>query len=100
MIPLPMKKKPIDNFKFALGMGVNWVDLDNGVMYHIQEYAEKLKDPSIPKDKKPTKIRMTKMDGITEIGWADEYQVIEKMKDPEVDKRYAPETAKEHRRNW
>ena len=41
----PFKKKTrADNFKFALGMGTNWADLNNGYMYMIQEYAEKMND--------------------------------------------------------
>ena len=51
--------KRADNFKFALGMGTNWADLDKGYMYMIQEYAEKINDPKIPNDQKPTKIRIT-----------------------------------------
>ena len=81
-------KRKTDNFKLAVGMGTYWVDLDSGILYHIQEYYDALHDPKIPKDKKPTKIRMTNYKTGEEIGWADETVVMEKMKDPEPDPRY------------
>jgi hypothetical protein len=84
----PRRKHPADNFKLALGMGVNWVDLDKGYMYMIQEYKEALDNPEIPKDKKPTKIRVLKADGETEVGWVLPEVVEERMKDPEPDPRY------------
>ena len=71
-----------------MGLGANWVDQDEGVVYHIQEYQEALKNPKIPKDQKPTAIRMTDMKTGKELGWADEYLVAQKMKDPEPDPRY------------
>ena len=82
------KKRKLNNFKFAVGMGTNWVDMDTGIIYMIQEYAEALHDPKIPKDKKPTKIRMVSMKDNSDLGWADEWTVAEKMKDPEPDPRY------------
>lgn len=82
------KVRRLENFKFAMGMGANWVDQDSGVMYHIQEYYEKLHDPKVPKDQKPTKIRMTNYKTGEELGWAEEWLVAEKMKDPEPDPRY------------
>lgn len=82
------KKRKLDNFKFAIGMGANWVDQDKGIIYMIQEYAESLHDPKSPKDKKPTRIRMVRLSDNTDIGWADEWVVAEKMKDPEPDPRY------------
>ena len=82
------KIRKLDNFKFALGTGSNWVDLDSGIMYHIQDYYEALHDPKIPKDRKPTQIRMTDIKTGKELGWADEALVAEKMKDPEPDPRY------------
>lgn len=82
------KKRKLDNYKFAIGLGANWVDQDAGIMYMIQEYAEALHDPKIPKDKKPTRIRMVRLSDHTDIGWADEWVVAEKMKDPEPDPRY------------
>ena len=82
------KRRKLDNFKFALGTGSNWIDLDNGITYMIQEYYDVLHDPKIPKDKKPTKIRMVNTLTGKDIGWADEWEVAEKMKDPEPDPRY------------
>ena len=82
------KYRKLDNFKFACGLGANWVDHDAGILYHIQEYRDAIEDPKIPQDKKPTKIRMTRISDGTEIGWADEYFVAMKMKDPEPDPRY------------
>ncbi len=82
------KKRKLDNFKFAVGIGVNWVDMDTGIMYMIQEYSEMLHDPKIPKDQKPTKIRMIKYMTDEEVGWADEDEVARKMRDPEPDPRY------------
>ena len=81
-------KRKTDNFKLALGLMADWADLDSGIIYHIQEYAEALHDSKIPKDKKPTKIRMTKLNTGEDLGWADETVVMEKMKDPEPDPRY------------
>lgn len=86
----PFKKKTrADNFKFALGMGTNWADLNNGYMYMIQEYAEKMNDPKIPKEQKPTKIRIMKLDGVTYVGEATPIEVRERMKDPIPDPKYA-----------
>lgn len=82
------KKRRLNNFKMALGMQANWADMDTDTLYHIQEYADALHNPKIPKDKKPTKIRMTRLSTGEEIGWVDEYTVAEKMKDPEPDPRY------------
>ena len=82
------KIRKMENFKTALGMGANWVDLDTGIEYHIQEYYDALHDPKIPKDKKPTMIKMTKYKTGKIIGYADENIVAEKMKDPEPDPRY------------
>ena len=82
------KFRKMENFKLAVSLGTNWVDMDTGVMYMIQEYAEMLHDPKIPKDQKPTKIRMVRVKTGEDIGWADEWIVAEKMKDPEPDPRY------------
>lgn len=82
------KKRKLDNFKMAVSMGSNWIDMDTGVMYMIQEYSEALHDPHIPKDKKPTKIHMIRVKDGADLGWADEWLVQEKMKDPEPDPRY------------
>ena len=82
------KRRKLDNFKTAVGLGANWADLDSGIMYMIQEYSEALHDPKIPKDKKPTKIRMVNMKTGEEMGYADEAIVEIRMQDPEPDPRY------------
>lgn len=82
------KRRRLENFKTALGMGANWIDQDTGIMYHIQEYYDAMHDPRIPKDKKPNKIRMTKYKTGEDLGYADDWLVAEKMKDPEPDPRY------------
>ena len=82
------KYRKLDNFKTAMGMGANWIDQDSGIMYHIQDYYEALHDPHIPKDQKPTKIHMTNYKTGEDLGWADEWFVAEKMRDPEPDPRY------------
>lgn len=82
------RKRKLNNFKLAVGTGSNWVDLDTGIMYMIQEYSEMLHDPKVPKDQKPTKIRMVNYKTGKLVGWADEATVEQKMKDPEPDPRY------------
>ena len=82
------RKRKTDNFKFALGTGSNFVDLDRGVTYMIQEYAEALRDPKIQKDKKPTKIRVVNTRTGDDVEWIDEWMAQERMKDPEPDPRY------------
>lgn len=86
---VPRRKMPADNFKLALGMGQNWVDLDKGRIYMIQEYKEQLDDPSIPNSDKPTKIRVFAMDGVTYIESVAPEIVQERMKDPDPDPKYA-----------
>ena len=98
MMPVPKKKKPMDNYKVAFGFGVDWADMDRGILYHIREYRDALRDPKV--NPKPTKIRMTRLSDGTEIGWEDEYIVSERMRDPKPDPRYEPETPKEHRRSF
>lgn len=105
MMPTPRKKKQVDNFKFSMGMGMNWVDIDKGVLYHIQDYKE-----AIDKGEKPKGIRISSLteteigpDGNIvpkDLGYATEEQVEAKMKDPEPDPKYAKESPREHRRNW
>ncbi len=82
------RRRSLENYKTAMGMMCNWADLDTGIMYHIQDYAEAMHDPKIPADKKPTKIKMTRIKDGTEIGWLEPELVAEKMKDPEPDPRY------------
>lgn len=82
------KRRKLDNFRMAVSLGSNWVDMDTGIMYMIQEYSEALHDPKISQDKKPTKIRMIRVKDNADLGYADEWIVQEKMKDPEPDPRY------------
>lgn len=95
MMPVPKKKKKIENFSFAMGMGNNWIDLDKEIIYHIQEYKE-----AMARGEKPRGIRMTSLRTDEELGYADEYTIEQRMKDPVPDPRYEAETPKEHRRNW
>ena len=82
------KRRKLDNFKTAFGMGADWVDQDSGIMYHIRAYYDAMHNPKIPANKKPTKIRMTKYKTGEELGWVDDWLVAEKMRDPEPDPRY------------
>ena len=84
----PRRKHKLNNYDFAFGMGVNWVDMDTGKMYLIQEYKEALENPEIPKDKKPTKIKIISMDGKTDLGEIAPEVLAEKMKDPKPDPKY------------
>ena len=93
------QKHKANNFKFAMGMGINWADLDRGCMYMIQEYYEKMNDPTIPPDKKPKKIRIMSLDGLTELGSAEPEIIEERMKDPEPDPECTPETLAERRQS-
>jgi len=78
------KKHALRNFDFCVGMGVNWVDMDTGKLYHIQEYSEALK-----KGENPTKIRVTRYSGGSDNEeWVDPMVVKERMEDPEPDPRY------------
>lgn len=79
------KKHEMKNYDFCYGMGVNWVDMDTGKMYHIQEYREK-----IEKGEHPEGIRVSRWDdpNKTCIEVVGEYTLRERMKDPEPDPRY------------
>ncbi len=82
------KRRKMNNFKTAVGMGANWVDMDTGIIYMIQEYAEALHNPKIPADQKPTQIRMIEYKTGKDLGYADETVVEMRMADPEPDPRY------------
>ena len=82
------KIRKMDNFKTALGMGANFIDMDEGVMYHVQEYYEALHDPKIPPDKKPHSIKVTNYKTGVLLGYIDEALAAEKMKDRDPDPRY------------
>ena len=79
------KKHELRNYDFCYGMGVNWVDMDRGKMYHIQEYKEAIEHGEIPKG-----IRVTKWDDPEQktIEYVGEFTLRERMKDPEPDPRY------------
>ena len=81
----PLRKKhALKNYDFCYGMGVNWIDLDNGKMYHIQEYREALE-----RGEKPKGIRVTNIGNEEEtVEIVDPYIVKERMKDPEPDPRF------------
>lgn len=81
----PMRKKhELRNYDFCYGMGVNWYDMSNGLMYHIQEYRE-----AIDRGEQPQGIRVTVGGDISKtVEWVNEYAMRERMKDPEPDPRY------------
>lgn len=85
----PRRKRKLNNFKFAMGMGVNWADMDAGKLYMLQTYVEQMNDPTIPPDKKPKKIQVMSLDGKTSLGWVEPEIVEERMQDPEPDPKYA-----------
>lgn len=80
----PRKKHKMKNYEFCFGAGVNFYDLEKGVMYHIQEYKEALERHEQPKG-----IRVTIGGDINKtIEWLDPIILAERMKDPEPDPRY------------
>ncbi len=91
----PMRRKQtMKNFDFCYGAGVNFYEMETGYMYMIQEYREKM-----DRGEKPDRIDIQDGKGNV-IGSIGEYALRERMKDPEPDPRYAPETLEEHRRNF
>ena len=95
MIPVQRKPKKIDNYKFAMGMGMNWADLDKGIMYLIQDYKD-----ALAKGENPKGVKMISLADGSDLGTADPILVEQRMKDPDIDPKYAPETPREHRKNW
>lgn len=91
----PRKKHKMQDYEFCYGAGLNWVDLNTGRTYFIQEYKEAIEVDKI----KPPGIRWVD-ERTGETDYVTEYQMREIMKDPEPDPRTAPETLEEHRRNW
>lgn len=84
MIEPLRKKHELKNFDFCYGMKANWVDMDKGLMYHIQEYKE-----AIDRGEAPKGIRVTKWGNPADtIEWVDEFIVRERMKDQEPDPKY------------
>jgi len=77
------KKHELRNYDFCYGMGVNWIDLNNGKMYHIQKYRE-----AIDRGEKPKGIEVTYTNSDKVIEIADPEIVRERMKDPEPDPKY------------
>ena len=87
-----MAKKDMKNFEFALGLGMNWVDLSKGRLFHVQEYKE-----ALDRGEHPAGIRVTNIAGDEELGVWSEIRCQDEMRDPDIDPKYAPETLKEHR---
>lgn len=89
----PRKKHKMNDFDFCYGGGLNWVDLSTNTVYYISEYKEAKENGQTPQG-----IRYQDVDG--QEGYILEYKLRDKMNDPPVDPKYAPETPEEHRRNW
>lgn len=84
MIEPLRKKHALRNYDFCYGMKANWVDMDTGKMYHIQEYRE-----AIDRGEKPNGIRVSIWgDPEKTVEWVGEYTVRERMKDADPDPRY------------
>lgn len=84
MSETPRKKHALKNYDFCYGAGVNYYDLTNGVMYHIQEYKE-----AIDRGEHPKGIRISVGGDISKTKeWLDPIIVKERMEDPEPDPRY------------
>lgn len=94
----PRRKRQMNNYKFAMGMGVNYYDMDTGYVYMIQEYKEKMDDPNIPLKDKPKKIRVMNSQMTILLDEVAPEILEEQMKDPEPDPKYAPETEEEIRK--
>ena len=78
------KKHELKNYDFCYGMKANWVDMETGRMYHIQEYREAIDRGEIPKG-----IRVTQWgDPEKTLEWIDEYTLRQRMTDPEPDPKY------------
>jgi len=78
------KKHEMRDYDFCYGAGVNFYDLEKGVMYHIQEYKEAFESGQNPKG-----IRVTQGGDINNtIEWVDPVILKERMKDPDPDPRY------------
>ena len=84
MIVKQRKKHELNNYDFCYGMKVNWVDMNTGKLYYIQEYAEAVERGEKPKGIKVAYTNDT--DHILEV--LDPVVVRERMKDPEPDPRY------------
>ena len=89
------KKHELRNYDFCYGMACNYLDMKTGVLYHIQEYREKIDAGETPEG-----IRMTNAKQDKELGYIKDYVLRELMKDIEPDPRYMDETPEEHRKNW
>ena len=78
------RKHRMDHFDFCYGSGTNWVDMNTGLMYHIQEYKERKE-----KGEDVDKIRVTRWDiPNSEQEPVSEMKLREIMEDPEPDPRY------------
>lgn len=78
------KKHAMRNYDFCYGAGVNYYDLEKGLMYHIQEYKE-----AIEKGEHPKGIRVSQYGNIKNtIEWVDPVILADRMQDPPPDPRY------------
>ena len=78
------KKHELRNYDFCYGCGANWVDMEKGLFYHIQEYRE-----ACDKGEHPKGIRVSKWSNLDEtIEVVDPVILQERMRDPEPDPRY------------
>lgn len=92
MSEMPRRKSKLNDWNFIYGSYTNWVDLSDNTLYFVQEYHE-----AIDAATNPQGIRYQTVNG--EEGYISEMKLREKMQDPPVDPKYAPETPEEHRRN-
>lgn len=80
----PRKKHEMRNYDFCYGAGVNFYDLEKGVMYHIQEYKE-----AIEKGEHPKGIRVSQGGNINQtLEWVQPEILQDRMADPDPDPRY------------
>ena len=80
----PRKKHEMRNYDVCYGAGVNFYDLEKGVMYHIQEYKE-----ANEKGEHPKGIRVTRGGDINQtIEWVQPEVLQDRMADPDPDPRY------------
>lgn len=78
------KKHSMRNYDFCYGAGVNWYDLDRGLMYHIQDYKE-----AIEKGENPKGIRVTRGGNLSNtVEFIDPVICRMRMEDTDPDPRY------------
>ena len=80
----PRRKHEMRSYDFCYGAGVNFYDLERGLMYHIQEYKEDLEKGEHPKG-----IRVSRGGDINQtIEWIQPEILRDRMEDPDPDPRY------------